>query len=112
MYPKNVSKVNKIKDANEFNKTIDTDRDFKDVLLALYSQVEFLRNQLDEKDLLIRTLIIRDEESQTRNVITHKSRSETSSESDTFCTESVFEFPIGEMQWNNASTVNENIDCN
>ena len=55
----------------EFNKTIDTDSDFKDVLLAsLYSQVEFLRNQLEDKDLLIRTLIIRDGELQTQNLRT------------------------------------------
>ena len=41
--------------------------DFKDALLAsLYGQVEFLRSQLEEKDLLIRTLIIRDNESYTR----------------------------------------------
>ena len=85
----------------------------------MYTQVEFLANQLEEKDLLIRTLIIRDGELQTQklknnnHVITHKSRSETPiSESDNSCNESVFEFPIGEMLWNNASTVNENIDCN
>ena len=37
--------------------------DYKDSLLAaLYSQVEFLRNELNEKNLLIRTLIIRDRE--------------------------------------------------
>ena len=37
--------------------------DYKDSLLAsLYSQVEFLRNELNEKKLLIRTLIIRDRE--------------------------------------------------
>ena len=40
--------------------------DFKDALLAsLYSQVELLRDQLKEKDLLIRTLIIRDGEIET-----------------------------------------------
>ena len=43
-------------------KTIDVN-DYKDSLLAsLYSQVEFLRNELNEKNLLIRTLIIRDRE--------------------------------------------------
>ena len=40
--------------------------DFKDALLAsLYSQVELLRDQLKEKDLLIRTLIRRDGEIET-----------------------------------------------
>ena len=35
--------------------------DFKDALLAsLYTQVEFLKNQLEEKDLLIRTLIMKE----------------------------------------------------
>ena len=35
--------------------------DFKDALLAsLYAQVEVLKNQLEEKDLLIRTLIMKD----------------------------------------------------
>ena len=35
--------------------------DFKDALLSsLYGQVEFLRSQLEEKDLLIKTIIIRD----------------------------------------------------
>ena len=34
---------------------------YKDALLAsLYSQVEFLRNELEEKNLLIRTLIIKE----------------------------------------------------
>ena len=37
--------------------------DFKDALLAsLYSQVEFLRGELEEKNLLIRTLIIKESE--------------------------------------------------
>ena len=46
-------------------KPIDTN-DFKDALLAsLYGQVEFLKSKLEEKDLLIRTLI-RDNESYTR----------------------------------------------
>ena len=41
-------------------KPIDTN-DFKDAFLAsLYGQFEFLRSQLEEKYLLIRTLIIRD----------------------------------------------------
>ena len=41
-------------------KPIDTN-DFKDAFLAsLYDQFEFLSSQLEEKDLLIRTLIIRD----------------------------------------------------
>ena len=45
-------------------KPVDTN-DFKDALLAsLYSQVEFLRDQLHEKDLLIRTLIIKESEAQ------------------------------------------------
>ena len=36
---------------------------FKEALLcSLYSQVEFLKSQLEEKDLLIRTLIIRDKD--------------------------------------------------
>ena len=35
--------------------------DFKDALLAiLYSQVEFLKNQIEEKDLLIRALFIKE----------------------------------------------------
>ena len=39
------------------------DEHFKNALLAsLYSQVEFLKSQLEEKDLLIRTLIIRDQD--------------------------------------------------
>ena len=46
--------------------------DFKDALLAsLYSQVEFLRNQFEEKDLLIRTLIIRDGEELVQAVPSH-----------------------------------------
>ena len=41
--------------------TLNTKDNFKDALLAaLYSQVEFLRNELNEKNLLIRTLIIRE----------------------------------------------------
>ncbi len=49
--------VNAVKEDND-SKLIDT-TDFKDALLAsLYAQVEFLRNQIEEKDLLIRTLII------------------------------------------------------
>ena len=40
---------------------LDTQEDFKNTLLAsLYSQVEFLRNEIEEKNLLIRSLIIRD----------------------------------------------------
>ena len=39
--------------------TINTHENIKDALLAsLYSQVEFLRNEINEKNLLIRTLII------------------------------------------------------
>ena len=37
--------------------------DFKDALFmlaSLYTQVEFLKTQLDEKDFLIRTLLIRE----------------------------------------------------
>ena len=42
--------------------------DFKDALLAsLYSQVEFLRNELSEKNLLIRALVIRCGESENFN---------------------------------------------
>ena len=42
---------------------VETSRNFKDALLAsLYSQVEFLRNEIEEKNLLIRTLIIKDHE--------------------------------------------------
>ena len=52
------NEVEIVHDSDE--KLIDTN-DFKDALLASrYVQVEFLRNQLEEKDLLIRTLIIRD----------------------------------------------------
>ena len=41
--------------------TLNTQDNYKDALLAaLYSQVEFLRNELNEKNLLIRTLIIRE----------------------------------------------------
>ena len=42
-------------------KCICNTNDYKDALLAsLYSQVEFLKNELDDKDLLIRTLIIKE----------------------------------------------------
>ena len=45
---------------NEIKSLIDTEN-FKDALLAsLYSQVEFLGTQIEEKDLLIRTLIIKE----------------------------------------------------
>ena len=45
-----------------FSKSINMEN-FKDALLAsLYSQIEFLRNQIDEKDLLIRTLIINEKD--------------------------------------------------
>ena len=38
-----------------------TKYDYKDSLLAsLYSQVEFLRGEIEEKNLLIRTLILRE----------------------------------------------------
>lgn len=41
--------------------TLNTQENFKDALLAsLYSQVEFLRSEIEEKNLLIHTLIIRD----------------------------------------------------
>ena len=47
--------------------------DFKDALLAsLYSQVELLRDQLKEKDFLIRTLIITDGEMETYDHATSK----------------------------------------
>ena len=50
----NVTEINIVEDDNPIDIT-----DFKDALLAsLYSQVELLRNQLEEKDLLIRTLIV------------------------------------------------------
>ena len=42
-------------------KCICNTNDYKDALLAsLYSQVKFLKNELDEKNLLIRTLIIKE----------------------------------------------------
>ena len=45
---------------NALKSLIDTEN-FKDALLAsLYSQVEFLRTQIVEKDLLIRSLIIKE----------------------------------------------------
>ena len=41
--------------------TMQTKYDYKDSLLAsLYSQVEFLRGEIEEKNLLIRTLILRE----------------------------------------------------
>ena len=40
---------------------IDANRNFKDALLAsLYAQVEFLKTKLEEKNVLIRMLIIKD----------------------------------------------------
>ena len=46
-----------------FEKTLDAATNFKDALLAtLYVQVEFLKTELEEKNLLIRTLIIKDSE--------------------------------------------------
>ena len=46
---------------------IDT-TDFKDALLAsLYTQVEFLKNQIEEKDLLIRTLVIKENDIYTHD---------------------------------------------
>ena len=52
-------------------------------MASLYSQVEFLRNQLEEKDLLIRTLIIKDGESriQSQNYIPRETVSSSSSDS-------------------------------
>ena len=44
----------------EQESVFNTNEKFKDALLAsLYSQVEFLRNEIEEKTLLIRTLIIK-----------------------------------------------------
>ena len=46
-----------------FEKTLDAATNFKDALLAsLYAQVEFLKTELEEKNLLIRTLILKDSE--------------------------------------------------
>ena len=54
---------------HENDKIIDTVNSYKDSLLAsLYSQVDFLRNQIEEKDLQIRSLLVNDYDM-------HKSRS-------------------------------------
>ena len=50
-----------------------TNESYKDALLAsLYSQVEFLRNELNEKHLLIRSLIIRESENDINNSNSNK----------------------------------------
>ena len=60
-----------LEDKDEGDKPFDTNN-IKDALLAsLYSQVEFLKSQLEEKDLLIRTLIIKDNETHTQCVNTN-----------------------------------------
>ena len=52
---------NSIMDDNIKNESPINTENYKDILLSsLYSQVEFLRSQLEEKDLLIRTLIIKE----------------------------------------------------
>ena len=57
-----VNVINQRKNISELHieSPIDTN-DFKDALLAsLYSQVEFLKSQIEEKDLLIRSLLIKE----------------------------------------------------
>ena len=57
---------------------------FKNALLSsLYSQVEFLRSQLEEKDILIRTLLLRDQD-----VRHYSEQSDGSSETDSTSTTS------------------------
>ena len=77
------------------DKTIDI-TDFKDALLAsLYSQVE--RNQLEEKDLLIRTLIIQVGEKQLHgNSRNNRTSTVTSSiNGDSLCNESLYDVLVG-----------------
>ena len=77
--------------------------DFKDTLLAsLYSQVQLLRNQLEEKDFLIQTLIIQDGEKQLNgNSRKNRTSTGTSSESgDSHCNESVHDLLVNEREMN------------
>ena len=98
--------------------------DFKDaVLAALYSQVEFLRNQLEEKDLLIRTLITRDGEELVQAVLSHNNiprdavitSSSTSSSSGSGNEDSMFECfgnVNNEVLNNNVEVLNSSIAVN
>ena len=64
----NIEKTNNTdtKDINEKRVNIDQN-DMKDSLLAsLYSQVEFLRSEIEEKNLFIRTLLIRESDYENR----------------------------------------------
>ena len=79
--------INSDTELNVINAEVDTSN-YKDSLLAsLYSQVEFLRHELEEKNILIRTLIIRDKDhynncnivdSQRNNTVNHRSKSDFS----------------------------------
>ena len=59
-----------------------TNESYKDALLASYSQVEFLRNELNEKNLLIRSLIIRESEYEINNSNSNKRSGNTPLSSD------------------------------
>ena len=64
--------------------TSDSNNSYKDALLAsLYSQVEFLRNEIEEKNLLIRTLIIKSDIYNCVNWSAENTTSDTSNSSST-----------------------------
>ena len=101
------TEINIIDDDKPIDKT-----NYKDALLAsLYNQVELLRNQLEEKDLLIRTLIIQDGERQLNsNLRNNRTSTETSSDSgDSSCNEPVYDVSVNENEKENE---NENVFIN